>query len=191
MKRIIIGIGIMCCLLVCTAQTRSRQRNKLKSQPKQKQLVSSLKTSPSVEALTQQLKSLETKLTQLQARARKLETSSQRTFTALEKRVSRLGIAPTRQQSLSTETENDVIGFTKRGNKYTLAVHGTKIEIDATGNVLFQTPGQMTIESGAILHANGSMIKLGTNAGRPVAGLEDMISGHTIISTSCQNVLVE
>jgi len=191
MKRIIIVLLIMCSLFLGTAQTRSRQQKKLKSQPLQKKVVSSLKTSPSVEALTQQLQILETKLTQLQAKARKLETSSQRTITTLEKKISRLGIAPTRRQSPSSETGGDVIGFTKRGNKYTLAVHGAKIEIDATGNLLFQTIGQMTLESGATLHARAGMIKLGNNAGRPVAGLEDIISGNTIVSTLCQNVLVE
>ena len=191
MKRIIIVVLIMCCLFVCTAPTRSRQEKKLKSQLLRKEVVSSLKTSPSVEALTQQLTTLETKLTQLQTRARKLETSSQRTLSALEKRVSRLGIVPIRRQTLTSETGGDVIGFTKRGNKYTLAVHGAKIEIDATGNLLFQTIGQMTLESGASLHARAGMIKLGNKPGRPVAGLQDVVAGNKIVSTLCKNVLVD
>ena len=191
MKRIIIFFLIMFCLLICTAQTRSPQQKKLKAQRNQQKVLTSLKTSPSVEALTQQLKTLEAKLTQLQAKARKLETSSQRTITILEKKVSRLGIAPTRRQPPASEAGGDVIGFTKQGNKYTLAVHGTKIEIDAAGSLLLQTPGQLTLESGAILDAKANLIKLGNNPGRPVAGLQDFVVGNQIVTTSSTNVLVE
>ena len=191
MKRNTIAVLIMCCLFICTAQTRSRQQKKPMSQPQRKKIVSSLKTSPSVEALTQQLQTLETKLTQLQARARKLETSSERSLTTLEKRVSRLNIAPTRRQTPTPEAGSHVIGFTKRGNKYTLAVHGAKIEIDPIGNLLFQTTGQMTLESGVSLHARSGLIKLGNKPGRPVAGLTDVVVGNTIVSTLCKNVLVE
>jgi hypothetical protein len=181
----------MFCLVICSAQTRSLQQKKLKAQRNQQKVLTSLKTSPSIEALTQQFKTLEAKLTQLQTRARKLETSSQRTITTLEKKVSRLGIAPIRRQISPSEAGGDVIGFTKQGNKYTLAVNGTKIEIDAAGSLLLQTPGQLTLESGAILHASGSIIKLGNNPKRPVAGLQDLVVGNQIVTTSSPNVLVE
>ena len=35
------------------------------------------------------------------------------------------------------------IDFNKKGNKYTLAVNDAKIEIDAAGNLLFRTTGQI------------------------------------------------
>jgi TolA-binding protein len=191
MKRMIIFAFAMCCLLICTTQTWTQQPKSQKSQLRQKRGVPSSKTTPSEEALTQQLKSLEEKLVQLQAKARKLETSSQQTITTLEKKVARLDIRPISRQTLSSETGNDVIGFTKQGNKYTLAVHGAKIEIDAAGNILFQTTGQLTLESAAILHAKAGIIKLGNKSDRPVAALQDVIAGNRIVATSCKNVLVE
>ena len=70
-------------------------------------------------------------------------------------------------------------------------MHGAKIEIDAAGNMLFQTTGQLILESAAILHAKAGIIKLGNKADRPVAALQDVIAGNRIVATSCKNVLVE
>ena len=191
MKRMIIFAFAICCLLICTTQTWTQQPKSQKRQLKQKRGVSSSEATPSEKALTQQLKSLEEKLTQLQAKARKLETSSRQTITTLERKVARLGIKPISRQRVSSETGSDVIGFTRQGNKYTLAVHGAKIEIDAAGNMLFQTTGQLILESAAILHAKAGIIKLGNKADRPVAALQDVIAGNRIVATSCKNVLVE
>ena len=191
MKRMIIFASVMCGLLICTTQTWTQQQKSQKLQLRQKKGASSYKITPSEEALTQQLKSLEVKLTQLQAKARKLEASSQQTITTLERKVARLGIRPISRQTLSSETSSNVIGFTKKGNKYTLAVHGAKIEIDAAGNLLFQTTGQMTMESAAILQAKAGVIKLGNKPGRPVAALRDVIAGNIITGTSCKSVFVE
>jgi hypothetical protein len=146
---------------------------------------------PSEEVLAQQLKSLEARLTQLQAKARELEISSQRTTATLEKKVARLNIKPTLRQPIPPEAGGDIAGFTKQGDKYIFAAHGAKIEIDAAGNLLFQAAGQLTLESAAILHAKASVIKLGNKPERPVAALQDVIAGNSIVETSCKNVLVE
>jgi hypothetical protein len=191
MKRMIRVALAICGLLACTAQTLTRQQKDQKPQLKQRKVVSSYEISPSEEALTRQLETLEAKMTQLQAKARKLETSSRQNITALEKKVARLSTGSGLRRTISSETSSDVIGFTKQGNKYTLAIHGAKIEIDAAGNLLFQTTGQMTMESAAILHAKAGVIKLGNNPGRPVASLQDVVVGNTIVRTSCKNVLVD
>jgi hypothetical protein len=127
----------------------------------------------------------------LQTKARKLETSSRQTVTTLEKKISRLGVGSRPRSPVSPETRGDVIGFTKKGNKYTLAVNGAKIEIDAVGNLLFQTTGQMTMESAAILRAKANVVRLGNNPERPVAALQDVVVGTSIVRTSCKNVLVD
>ena len=191
MKRKIVVALTMCCLLVCTAQTWTQQQKTRKPQLKQRKAVSSYKTAPSEETLTRQLKTLEARLTQLQAKARKLEMSSQQTVTALEKKVARLGAGSRPRPPVSSETRGDVIGFTKKGNTYTLAVNGAKIEIDAAGNLLFQTTGQMTMESLARLDARAGLIRLGNNPGRPVAAMRDVVVGNSIFQTFCTNVLVD
>lgn len=191
MKRIIVSALTMCCLLVCTARTWTQQQKNRKPQLKRREPASSYKTAPSQEALTQQLKTLEAKLARLQAKASKLETSSRQTVTALEKKVVRLGAGPTSRPMISSETRGDVVGFAREGNKYTLAVNGAKIEIDAAGNLLFQAAGQITMESAAVLHAKATMIKLGNAPKRPVASLQDLVLGNTVAETSCKNVFVD